>query len=200
ASNTVRQPRQRNWRTMAWVPNSEITWLRSDPQKGQRGAGRGSSSGVAAPRSGRHEPLLFEPPEHVEGALVDAAALAFAAAARVPSLPVDSHFGRLHLKPLHQARHELGRAHAQDAARVQLGNLAGGWTEPGQRLPPGLIERLLLDPAAQPGTAVQEVVALLHQHLPQARLQHLDVALDAGLDHGAESGVEHGVGGHEVAP
>ena len=83
---------------------------------------------------------------------------------------------------------------------MQLGQLAIRGAEPRDGLAPGLIERLRVDAAAQPAAAVQEVIALLHEHLAQARLQHLLAALDAGLDQGGERSVEHRVGGHEVAP
>src|SRR5690348_9740814 len=93
ASKIVRHDWQRYWRTIAWVPNSEIIFVRSDPQKGQRGGGLGSSSGGSG--TGRHEALLLQAAEHVEGALVDAAAFALAPAPGVPAVPVDAHLGWL---------------------------------------------------------------------------------------------------------
>src|SRR2546430_1323308 len=47
---------------------------------------------------------------------------------------------------------------------------------------------------------MQEVVALLHQHLAQAVLQDLDRPADASVDHRRECGVEDCVGRHELAP
>src|SRR5713226_600762 len=57
-----------------------------------------------------------------------------------------------------------------------------------------------VNPRTKPAPPMQEVVALLHQHLPEAMLQNLDRAADAGLDHHGEGGVEDRVGGDELAP
>src|SRR5438477_634678 len=110
---------------------------------------------------------------------VDAAALALAPALGIPALPVDPELRRLNLEALRDPGHQVVGAQAEDALPVQLGQLAIRGAEPGDGLAPGLIERLRVDAAAQPAAAVQEVIALLHEHLAQTRLQHLLAALDA---------------------
>src|SRR5207237_2572750 len=61
-------------------------------------------------------------------------------------------------------------------------------------------QRLLRDAGLEPASRMEEVVALLHQHLAEARPQDFDVPLDAGLDHDREGSVQDRVGGHELAP
>src|SRR5205823_2825612 len=78
------------------------------------------------------------------------------------------------LELLLQARKQLGRPEAQRAALVELCRVAVGWAEPRDRLEPSLFERTPFDARAQPAAAVQEVIALLRQHLAQTMLEHLD--------------------------
>src|SRR5436190_4448176 len=172
-------------------------------QWGHRGvslaaSGRGAEAGSAF-RGGRGVLLLLESPEHAKGVLVDRAARA-PAADRIPGLPVDFDTRRPHLELFLQAGALLRRAHAELPVAMQRLGLAVGRTKELDRLAPGALQRRLVDSRAQPAAAVEEVVALLHQHLAQAVLQDLYRATDAGLDHHGERRVEDRVGGHELAP
>src|SRR6266550_2964457 len=163
-----------------------------------RRAYRGAAAGSAF-RGGRRVLFLLESPEHAKGVLVDRAARA-PAADRIPGLPVDFDARRLHLELLLQACALLRRAHAELSVAMKRLGLAVGWAKELDRLAPGPLQRRLVDSRAQPAPAVEEVVALLHQHLAEAVLQDLFRATDAGLDHHCERGVEDRVGGHELAP
>ena len=78
--------------------------------------------------------------------------------------------------------------------------LAVGRPEPLDRFLPRVVQRAGVDARLEPAPAVEEVIALLHEHLAQPVLQHLDRAVDAGLDHHRERGVEDRVRGHELRP
>src|SRR5207244_2380450 len=176
-------------------------------QWGQRGislalSGRGSVRGAEAGsafRCGRRVLLLLQSPEHAKGVLVDRTARG-PAADRIPGPPVDVDSWRPCLELFLEARALLRRAHAELAVATQRLGLAVGRTKELDCFAPGALQRLLVDSRTKPAAAVEEVVALLHQHLAQPVLQNLDRASDAGLDHHRECGVEDRVGGHELAP
>ena len=83
---------------------------------------------------------------------------------------------------------------------MQGGGLTVRRSEPLDRLQPRALQCGGVDPRAQPAAAVEEVVALLHEHLAQTVLQDFNRAADAGFDHRGECGVQDRVGGHELAP
>src|SRR5262249_27602249 len=128
-----------------------------DPQRGQRGADRGSGCGSG---SGWIEPLLLEAPEHPERALVDAARPA-APAFRVPGGPIALQSGRRPLQSLLEPGHELVGPHRKRAAAMELGCVPVRGPEPLDRLPPGLVQGLLVDARLEPAASVQEVITLL---------------------------------------
>src|SRR5712691_9013248 len=154
------------------------------PQRVQRGSDRGSGF-FRLSRWGKF--LLLEPAEHGEGALVDGS-LSAAVPDRIPMLPVDRHLGRPALEQLFQSLAELGRAHAEAPVLVQLSGFSVGRTEPLDGFAPRAVERVDIDARTQPAAAVEEVVALLHQHLAEPVLKDLDRTADARLDHHCEGG------------
>src|SRR5690242_7311216 len=109
---------------------------------------------------------------------------------RVPALPVDHDLRCFHLELLLETGAKLGRPDAELAVAMQLSGLAIGRPEPFDRLAPRPLEGAAVDSRAQPAPAVQEVVALLHQHLAQPVLQDLDGTTDAALDHRREGRVQ----------
>src|SRR5579864_7237853 len=129
-------------------------------QWGQRGSERGWF------RGGRRVLLLLEASQHSERVGVDRAGFC-PAPDWVPPAPIDFNFWCSGFELLFKACTQLGGTHAQLALPVQLRGFAVGRAEPLDRLAPRTVERCFVDARAQPTPAVEEVVALLHQHLAQ---------------------------------
>src|SRR6266487_6997346 len=194
ASKRVPHRRHLYWSVIACVPKSEMTSASRALQCGQAGSARGLFG-----RGGRRVLLLLEAPQHAERVRVDRTRLA-PAANRIPAFPVDLYVRRLCLQLLFQARLQLRGPHGQLAFSVVAGSLADRRAEPLDRFLPRSIQRFPVDAGAQPAAAVEEVVALFHEHLAKPVLQHFHRSADARLDHHGEGGVEDCVGGDELRP
>src|SRR5205807_3246330 len=156
---------------MAWVPNSDITSASRSPQWVQRGESRLPPSGGGLGRGlsgflGLGKALLLEAAQHRKSAVVDSARTP-SSPDRVPVLPLDRHFRSPCLETLLQPGMELGRAHAQPPVFIELGGLTVRRAKPLDCFAPGAVQRLDIDARAQPAAAVEEVVALFHQHLAE---------------------------------
>src|ERR1700736_2102375 len=163
---------------MAWVPNSEITSASRSPQWVQRGEAPlpPSKGGLGSGLSGflgLGKALLLEAAQHRKSAVVDADG-PFPSTDRVPVLPLDRHFRSSCLETLLQPGVELGRPHAQAPVLVELRGLTVGRAKPLDRFAPRAVQRLDIDARAEPAAAMEEVVALLHQHLAEPVSQDFD--------------------------
>src|SRR4029077_16110087 len=135
------------------------------PQCGQRGSDRGLLR-----RGGWGVLLFFEATQHAKGVGVDGAWRS-PAAQGVPQLPVNRDVRRRGFQLLLEPGAHLVGAHAQAV------DVRPGWTEELQGFLPRAQKWSWLDSRPQPAAAVEEVVALLHQHLAQALAQDLDRAV-----------------------
>src|SRR5919201_5566308 len=155
---------------ITWLPNSEITSVWLDLQKGQRlclsppcfsippwaeppvplslppcGEGRGGGSlspgeGLALPTGG-HVALLGQPLQHVKSGLIDPAG-GRTASNRIPLRPVDIGRVRVFAELFSEQTPQVADPGRQFPVAVELIDVAVFGTEPFDRLPPGARHRV----------------------------------------------------------
>src|ERR1700687_1859034 len=116
--------------------------------------------------------VFFQPTQHSECVLVDRAWFA-SPPDGIPSFPVDLKFWCFGLELVFESGLKLFWSEAELAFAMEHRDLSMGRAKPFDGFAPGTVQGFGVDAGLEPAPPVQEVIALLHEHLPQAVPQHL---------------------------